>query len=238
VKLSDGEMVPIYLESGFSTLLKFSAHPEPGLIGDQDGFKVEYMKNIVAIKPLVTKGRTNLFIFTKDGEFNFQLIASRGQHDNVVYVESKPDRSVPQALTSKVAIPIDELLTKRINKTATSKNLRLYLESISAPVSRTALVVKFSLQERVLKTGEFMLRPQTDWFSVAQRERPIKIENIFIEYKRDSAFLSQTTGIILIRLSDLKKSENLRLIFTPPKSHVGKMDLPLQVTFLPDVSRR
>src|SRR5580698_188855 len=76
VHLADGQMEAIYVESGYSTLLKFSSHPEPGLIGDQDGFKVEYLKNIVAIKPLVSKGKTNLFIFTKEGQFNFQLIAS------------------------------------------------------------------------------------------------------------------------------------------------------------------
>ena len=235
VRLADGDMVPIYLESGFSTLLKFNAHPEPGLIGDQDGFKVEYMKNIVAIKPLVAKGKTNLFIFTKDGEFNFQLIASRGQHDNVVYVESRRDSTT--SMTSKVAIPIDELLTRRINKSATAKNLQLNVDSISAPLSRSTLVLRFTLQEHVLKKSDVALRPETDWFSVAQGRKPIKVENIYLEYKRVSPLLSQATGLILIRLSDLKKAENLHLTCTTPKGQGGNQGSILQVKFPSDVYR-
>lgn len=84
VRLSDSDMETVFVEPGFSTLIKFDSHPQPGLIGDQDGFKVEYLKNMVAIKPLVSRGKTNLFLFTKEGQFNFQLLAGVGRHDNIV----------------------------------------------------------------------------------------------------------------------------------------------------------
>ena len=231
VRLADGDMEQIFVEPGFSTLLKFSSHPEPGLIGDQDGFKVEYMKNIVAIKPLVSNGKTNLFIFTKDGQFNFQLIAVKGRHDNVVYVEPRIDRFGDQPSTARVAVPVDDLLTRRLNKVSVFKDLRLCLESISTPVSHTTLVLKFSFQIKLPeKSSGFKIDP--NWFSVAQGSRSIKIENIFLESKALSKSIIQTTGLILIRSADFKKGEDLRLAYSPAIVD-GKSKL--QVTFSPEL---
>ncbi len=234
VRLSDGDMEQIFVEPGFSTLLKFGSHPEPGLIGDQDGFKVEYMKNLVAIKPLISKGKTNLFIFTKEGQFNFQLVASHGQHDNVVYVEPRLDRFGSQPTTAKVAIPIDNLLTRRINKLASAGSFRLYLESISTPVSRSTLVLKFTVQEQ-LKASSAPSKIEVGAFTVTQgAQLPIKIENAYLDSKALGPGLSQITGLILIRAAELKKSQPLRLTFTPPAG----ISKGLQVAFTVDFIRR
>ena len=236
IHLGESEMEQIFVEPGFSTLLKFNSHPEPGLIGDQDGFKVEYMKNIVAIKPLALRGKTNLFIFTKDGQFSFQLIAAKGHHDNVVYVEPKVDRSLSQPPAGKMAVPVDDLLTKRIGKTAASKNARLCLESISIPVSHTTLLLKFSYQEEILKKPQVepLIKPDPSWFSIQQGRKQIKVENIFIESKSVTPNANQVTGLItglvLIRTSDIAKGQDLRLTVTST-SHDGKPGQTLQVAF-------
>lgn len=225
VHLSEGDLEPIYVEPGFSTLIKFDSHPEPGLIGDQDGFKVEYMKNLVAIKPLSPRGKTNLFIFTKEGQFNFQLITSRGRHDNVVYAQKSVERTSTQTPNAKVIISIGEIATRKIGKTATDGKTRLILESIATPGSKSTLIVKFTIQEN-------LTRPQAvdpTSLMVLQGKNVVRIENIYLETKPPRLELTETTGLILLRASEVKKGVPMILKFCPgPPRH------ELQVTFSPD----
>lgn len=216
VRLAEGEMEAIYVQPGFSTLIKFDSHPEPGLIGDQDGFKVEYMRNLVAIKPLVSKGKTNLFIFTKEGQFNFQLVASRERHDNMVYVTPKRDAGyVPPGV--KVAVPVDELVTRRLNKTATVGTNKLTLESVAVPGSRSTLVLKFMIQEKAIK-GQDNYRLDQELLAVFQGAKAVKIENVFLETKRLRGGSFDTAGLILIRAADLKNGEPIKLRYSPKTS--------------------
>lgn len=210
VHLADGEMEQIYVEPGYSTLLKFPNHPEPGLIGDQDSFKVEYLKNIVAIKPLVAKGKTNLFVFTRDGQFNFQLVATKGQHDNVVYVEPKVDSKAPGRHGVRVAVPVEDLLKRKINKSAGTKTVRFTIESASMPVARTTIVLRVIVLTKVSGSTADKIEPGS--FLVFQGKTPIKIENIFLDHKRRSQGLSETSGLILVRMSDLKTQDETRIV--------------------------
>ena len=237
VHLADGDMEPIYVESGFSTLLKFSSHPEPGLIGDQDGFKVEYMKNIVAIKPLVSKGKTNLFVFTKEGQFNFQLVAGRGRHDNVVYVEPKWGKGPTGPTVAKTVVSIDDLLTRPINKTVSSGGLKLTLASVATPQSKSTVVLRVLVSEDTTHK-KIPLAIETTFFSITQGTSNIKIENIFLESKAQNPKEAVTSGLILIRAADLKKNELLKLTLNLPKAAFGSPAIMLQIPFSADFSRK
>lgn len=229
VHLSDGEMESVFVEPGYSTLIRFDNHPEPGLIGDQDGFKVEYMKNMVAIKPLVSRGQTNLFLFTKDGQFNFQLIAGRGRHDNIVYVQAGPSQSHGSA--PKAATLVDDLLTRKLGKVAANNSAKLLLDSISTPISHSTLVLHASFEQHIIKDQE---KVDDKWFSVYQGAKKIHIENIFLEM-REHAGLRTTSGLILIRAQELKKSEPLRLELANPAHQEAKRTL--SISFSADLGR-
>ncbi len=230
-RMSDGDLEPIYVEPGFSTIIKFDSHPEPGLIGDQDGFKVEYMKNLVAIKPLVSKAKTNLFIFTKDGQFNFQLIASRGKHDNVVYAKLGSDKNNFQPSNKKVVVSLDELSTKKINKIIQSENFKLSVESIAMPRSHATLVLKFAIQDKSGLKNSKKVEPQS--LSLYQGSTAIKIENVFLERKKQTSTEIVTTGFILLRSDAINKKKNLTLKFTS-----SEKKNELQVMFSPDLGFR
>ena len=226
--MSDGDLEPIYVEPGFSTIIKFDSHPEPGLIGDQDGFKVEYMKNLVAIKPLVSKAKTNLFIFTKDGQFNFQLIASRGKHDNVVYAKLGSDKNDFQPSNKKVVVSLDELSTKKINKMIERESYKLVVESIAMPKSHATLVLKFAIQEKLSLINFKKIEPQA--LSLYQGLTAIKIENVFLERKKQVRNEVVTTGFILMRSDAINNKQSLILKFKPDEKKSE-----LQVTFSPDL---
>jgi hypothetical protein len=191
VRVSDGDMETIFVEPGFSTLIKFDSHPQPGLIGDQDGFKVEYLKNMVAIKPLVSRGKTNLFLFTKDGQFNFQLLAGAGRHDNIVYAKT---RSTPEVVGTKVVRPVlvDNLLTRKIGRAAAQGKLTMTIQTISVPSSRSTLVLKLEVEGDArddLKIGRETL-------SVIQAGRAVPVDNLFVESRR--AEKRKTWAVLLL----------------------------------------
>lgn len=234
VHLVEGEMAPIYVEPGYSTLLKFDSHPEPGLIGDQDAFKVEYIKNIVAIKPLMPKGKTNLFVFTKDGQFGFQLISAHGKHDNVVYVGTSRNSGPPGPTAVKNVIAIDDLLTKKLMKSIKFGPISVTLESIATPTSRSTIILRVRIgQQLAVKIRARKLEACV--FSLVQGTKSIKVENVFLEVKASTDLEAVTTALILARASDFKKSEISKLVVTltpsadPNKAEV--LTLPFSADF-------
>jgi len=238
VQLTDGEIAPIYVEPGYSTLLRFDAHPESGLIGDQDSFKVEYLRNMVAIKPLVSRGNTNLFIFTKEGQFGFQLIAGNGRHDNNVYVKRSVDRQVavnPLGKTEQRSVLIDDLITKKINRTTAHQGVKLSLLSIATPASKSTLVIKFSIQQTAV-INKKMTKIERQQIVFRQGSRQIPIENLYLETSQALPNTFVTEGLALIRRSEIKAGETLRVILLPHQSQ-PKPSRELQIDFSPELSQ-
>lgn len=191
VRLSESDMETIYVEPGFSTLIKFDSHPQPGLIGDQDGFKVEYLKNMVAVKPLVAKGKTNLFLFTKDGQFNFQLLSGMGRHDNIVYAQNAS--AAREASIRPLAKPVlvDDLLTRKVGRASAQGTTKLTLVSVATPISRSTLVLKME----VATTGKDELNLSRENIFVVQGTKRIAIENIYSDYRKEK---SRKTSLVLL----------------------------------------
>lgn len=230
VRLSDGDMAEVYVEPGYSTLLKFDSHPEPGLIGDQDGFKVEYLKSIVAIKPLMTHGQTNLFVFTKDGQFGFKLISAHGRHDNLIYVRPKPDGGPAGPTVKKTIIAIDDLLTRKIEKTVRTGDVSLTLKSVATPTSRSTIVLKVTIRQKFAVNTK-----ATPWdekvFSISQGSKSVKIENAFFEKHEASNGFAETDALLLMRAADFKHGESAKLVFLPPAKAAIQLAIPFSTDF-------
>lgn len=223
VRLSESDLETVYVEPGFSTLIKFDSHPQPGLIGDQDGFKVEYLKNMVAIKPLVSRGKTNLFLFTKEGQFNFQILAGAGRHDNIVYAQV---RTSPEAAAPKVAKPIlmDDLLTRKIGRTVSLGNVKLTLLTISTPISRSTLVLKFEASAPVKEE----INVGRESLFVFQGKKAIPIDNLFVE-SGSSKNRRLWSVLLLLRMDQIDAKNSLRLEL---KTKAGKSAImPLSADF-------
>lgn len=229
VYLNDSDMTPIYVEPGFSTLLKFDSHPEPGLVGDQDAFKIEYLKSIVAIKPLIARAQTNLFVFTKEGQFGFKLITDRGKHDDVVLVKPSKNRGPIGPTVNKTVVEIDDLMTRKIGKTVQLGLTSVTLESIATPQSRSTIILKIKIQQKLTNSD----RPQswtTDAFSISQGSKDIKIENAFFEQMPKSPKEFQTNVLILARSDEFKKGESAKLTVKSTASQTKPSKTPSSVT--------
>jgi len=203
LQMKEGELARIYVSPRFSTILQFEAHPEPGLIGDQDAFKVEYMRNLVAIKPLTSRGKTNLFIFTKEGQFNFQLIASNENHDNVVYVKRAGSQTPEKLLTTERVVLVDDQMTKMLNESVHRKNTKLTVISLSTPKSKSTLVIKFELERKQADKDE-LFKIAKENISLKQKGSNLLIENIYLENSRPDKNRYVTKGLLLLRAEGVK----------------------------------
>lgn len=229
VQMKEGEMTPIYVSPKFSTILQFDAHPEPGLIGDQDAFKVEYMRNLVAIKPLMSRGKTNLFIFTKEGQFNFQLISSNDHHDNIVYVKRAGNNAPEKLLTTERIVMIDDLITRRLNKVVKSKNAKLTIESVATPKSKSTLVIKFELERRQIGKEE-LFKIAKENVSIKQKTMILSIENIYLENSRPEKTIYRTKGLLLLRAEGVAPTTPLDFSLDLGKNDV--LTLQIKADFL------
>lgn len=226
VRLSESDLETVFVEPGFSTLIKFDSHPQPGLIGDQDGFKVEYLKNMVAIKPLVSRGKTNLFLFTKEGQFNFQILAGVGRHDNIVYAQV---RTSPEAAAPKVAKPVlvDDLLTRKIGRSVSLGNVKLTLLTVSTPISRSTLVLKFEASAPIKEE----INVGRESLFVFQGKKVIPIDNLFVE-SGSSKDRRLWSVLLLLRMDQINAKDPLRLEL---KTKAGK---PVIMPFSADFGRK
>ncbi|MBI2026393.1 MAG: TrbG/VirB9 family P-type conjugative transfer protein [Deltaproteobacteria bacterium] len=76
---------------GYTTLLKLGSKPTHVILGNAQAYKIEFLGNNVAVKPLSTGIQTNLFIFTKEAEYRCTLKSGPPEQVNyVVELTAKP----------------------------------------------------------------------------------------------------------------------------------------------------
>ena len=168
IAVTENEVVPVRLAIGYSTLLQFDSRPTQVIVGDQDAFKVEYVGNSVAIKPLANDSSTNLFIANQFERFNFRLTSGRGfEPDYILKVKRKRD-DVGAASTS--------LKTKSIIREGMQKGMRVKLLTVTTTQNNFAVIYSFEVaainHRRTFQPGDF---------EVLQAGRSLPIENIYLE---------------------------------------------------------
>jgi hypothetical protein len=88
---------------GIATIIQLPETIQSVIIGDQSGFKVEYLDRAVTIKPLRWGARTNLYLVTEKQRYNLRVLTLKQETaDFIVYVESpKEDTTVSWRLFNK-----------------------------------------------------------------------------------------------------------------------------------------
>ena len=76
---------------GIATIVQLPEVVQSAIIGDQSGFKVEYLNKAVTIKPLRFAAKTNLYLLTGQHRYTLRL-ATQGQDlaDYIVYIKDPP----------------------------------------------------------------------------------------------------------------------------------------------------
>jgi hypothetical protein len=95
----DEKTIGKVLISTRGTVLSFPIKPSKVILGRAGTFGIEYVENDLAISPLNTAARSNLFVYLFGRRFSFDLITSAQGGSPVVRVldaiEPKPESSPP-----------------------------------------------------------------------------------------------------------------------------------------------
>lgn len=109
----EDEILTIKTALGIATIVQLPEVVQSAIIGDQSGFKIEYLDKAVTIKPLRWGAKTNLYLVTASRRFNLRLVTgSQEIADYIVYLK-KPEPPKP------------ETKWRAVSRSATQKNLKL-----------------------------------------------------------------------------------------------------------------
>ncbi|MBI3557954.1 MAG: TrbG/VirB9 family P-type conjugative transfer protein [Deltaproteobacteria bacterium] len=234
--LAESDVAPIRTALGFTTMLTFDARPSSVILGDQDAFKVEYAGNGLALKPVVSHAKTNLFVFTDYDRFSFRLLVGpQGEADYAIRVKGKRAQSYSgDAVGSGVAPPA--LVERRLGQGKVCGGYRLVVESIGWPRSGSTYLVRFrvgSVRAGIPANGQPF---EPGDFDIAQDGRSLPIENLYLE---GLAFTKQTPrlrGTLVLRQAAIKSGQPLILTFSP--DFLKKQNRCLSVAFSRHITAR
>lgn len=113
---------------GIATIVQLPEVIQSAIIGDQSGFKIEYLDKAVTIKPLRWGAKTNLYLITGSRRFNIRLVTgSQDAADYIVYLK-KPEQ------------PKSETKWRLVNRSVVQKNMKLTVVRIGQSPSGFILV--------------------------------------------------------------------------------------------------
>ena len=223
VLMNENDVITVKTKVGFSTKLIFKSRPKNGLIGDQDAFSVEYLKNVVSIKPLMANAQTNLFIPTSEGYFNFILKTTKGTPNNFLYILKKSSNSKESALSSKKRDshePIEEkeikFKSKYLKKVSYCGPLSLRVHKVSWPESHSSFIYDFIIKVRIWPRvlSENIVFEARD-FHLFQGKKRIHIEGIYLDRNLLSNNSLRIIGKFHIRQEDIDPRKRLKLYVAP-----------------------
>lgn len=210
--LSDSDVAQVHVALGYSTLLQFDSRPTQAIVGDQDSFKVEYVGNSIAIKPLMAGVSTNLFVVMDYEKFNFRITAGRGYEPDYI-LRIKRKRTEPQSDSGR-------LTTKVVNASKSVGGIRFKLLSIATTKTNSSLIYSF----QITSTGRAISFQPGD-FEILQNGRTLPIENIYLERlaigKGQSLY-----GMALVRLENIGRKAPTAIRFHP-QSLKGGIQIPV-----------
>jgi hypothetical protein len=175
VVASNRSLTPIHTALGFSTILEFPGKPISAVLGDQDGFKLEYVGSSITLKPLVPNAKSNLFVFTDTGRYNFSLASGpAGAVDYIVSIRPSSEPTKPGEAKS-----VEPYLVIRPGKKSSVLGITLSVDRIKLARNtndpRSASLIEF---QAITKTKPYALKASS--FGVRQGGKYLDIESIYL----------------------------------------------------------
>lgn len=93
---------PIFLKSGFSSVLDFDDIPSQVVLGDAESFQVEKLKRSIVIKPLSPYATTNMFVYFRKKKTRL-FILTASEDANPTYYKSFKTPPAPKPATKRIS---------------------------------------------------------------------------------------------------------------------------------------
>ena len=154
------ELLLVKTALGIATIIQTPLPIQSAIIGDQSGFKVEYIDRAVTIKPLRYGAKTNLYLMTEKKRFNIRLVTlTQDQSDYVVYIKDEKANA--------------DVRWKPFEKEVMANGVRLKINRVGQSAQGYLLV-----EGRL--SSETPLNVKSENFWILQNERSKIIDSLFI----------------------------------------------------------
>jgi hypothetical protein len=193
VVVNGDQIVTVRTALGIATIIQVPDRPNSVVVGDQDAFKVEYLDQAVTIKPLHSKAKTNIYIYTDWKRYNVELISgTEALSDYVVYLENPKEK-------------IEHSEIKWIDFRKSFRNGDITLETKRIAKLRNGILqVEFYLISE--KTQNF----NPEWIWLTQKGKTKPIHNLLLS-SVEIPHHSKVQGILQIKASDIKCNEPFKI---------------------------
>lgn len=157
-QVKEDDILTVKTALGIATILQLPETIQSAIIGDQSGFKIEYLDKAVTIKPLRYGAKTNLYLVTGSRRFNLRLVSGgQDQADYIVYLK-KPE------------LPKPETKWRSVSRSATKNNLKLSVVRIGQGPSGFILIDALLTSTQDLRTT---IKPESVWIRQSGNSRVI-----------------------------------------------------------------
>ena len=154
------ELLLIKTALGIATIVQTPLPIQSAIIGDQSGFKVEYLDRAVTIKPLRYGAKTNLYLMTEKKRFNLRLVTlTQDQSDYVVYIKDEKVNA--------------DVRWKPFEKEVFGNGVRLKISRVGQSPQGSLLV-----EGKLSSETPLSVKPENFW--ILQNDRPKIIDSLFI----------------------------------------------------------
>jgi len=207
VPVDGDQIVTVHTAVGIATLIQVPDTPSSVVVGDQEGFRVEYLDRAITIKPLRQGARSNLYVYTDFKRYNVQLATgSEGIADYVVYLEASKPSGVPAGSSkSAAAKSAAGLATRwtRVQRRLRLGDFKMWTTRLGRSPSGV-LLIEFEV------TAGRSSRFEPEWIWLTQEGRTRPIQNLFLS-KVEASSGSPIRGVLQIRKSDIEAALPLRV---------------------------
>jgi hypothetical protein len=191
----EDQILTIKTALGIATIIQLPETIQSAIIGDQSGFKIEYLDRAVTIKPLRGNAKTNLYLVTDKKRYNVRLhTKNQDGADYIVYILSDSNngkKSQTRWITSK--------------KSSEANGLILTLERLGYSQGDFVLL---DLSLKVNTNERLSLRPEDVW--IYQESSSKVINSLFLPGTKLEKDKPVKIGISLSR-SELAKGKPVRV---------------------------
>ena len=197
VNVHGDQIVTVKTSLGIATIIQVPDRPNSVVVGDQNAFKVEYLDQVITIKPVASGAKSNLYIYTDWKRFNVELVSvSEAAADYVVYLENPKNAHKPNS---------DD---KGVIWTKVSNYLRN--EAIELSIKKLGRFGKDALLVEFVVTSQKKEKFRPEWLWLTQDKETIPIHNLVVSDLEVSQS-RPVSGVLQIRANDLNLSESFRL---------------------------
>ncbi|MGK5085804.1 TrbG/VirB9 family P-type conjugative transfer protein [Bdellovibrionota bacterium FG-1] len=216
VSVGGDQIVIVHTAIGIATIIQVPDTPSSVVVGDQEGFRVEYLDRAITIKPLRAGAKSNLYVYTDFKRYNIQLATgNEAAADYVVYLESpKPPARDAEHSTNGATI------WTKLNKRLRLDDLRLAATRLGRAPSGV-LLIEFEVSAS---------RPDSfdpSWLWLIQEGKARPIQNLFLSSVRMEPGQA-IRGVLQILRRDIDSALPLRIELRREKTAVctlPKVDL-------------